>query len=106
MIDGSPIDGSFVDGVIDINECDCVPTVLIDLFLVLFYNVPVVVEIRVPICSEGFVVSEDRSSLIGDFGRLSSVDGAASEVNESLVDVEESVGGVVGKVVGPSPSLD
>ena len=106
MIDGSPSSGAFVDGVIDINECDSVPTVLIDLFLVLVYNVPVLVEIGVPVGSEGFVVSEDRSSLIGYFSWRSAINDAASEVNKSLVDVEESVGGVVGKVVGPSPCLE
>src|SRR5882762_8507479 len=106
LIDGSPIDSSFIDGVIDINKCDSVPIVLTDLLLVLFYNVPVVVEVGVPISSEGFVVSQDGSSLIDYFSRFSSVNGTASEVNEPLVDVEELVSGVVGKVVGPSPSFD
>ena len=81
MIDGSPTDGAFIDGVIDINECDSVPTVLIDLSLVLVYYVPVLVEIGVPVGSEGFVVSKDRPSLIGYFGWCSAVNGAASEIH-------------------------
>src|SRR5882762_1592858 len=77
IIDGSPLDGSFVDGVIDINECDSVPTVLIDLFLVLVYDVPVQVESGVPIGSKGYVVSEDRSSLVDYFRGCSTFNGAA-----------------------------
>jgi len=92
--------------VIDINECDSVPTVLIDLFLVLVYNVPILVEGGIPIGSKGFVASKDRSSLIDYFRGCSAFNGAASEVNKLSIDVEELVGGVVCKVVGPSPSLD
>jgi len=77
---------------IDVNECDSVPTVLIDESLVLFYNVPVLVKFGVPVGCEGFFVSEDRSSLIDYFSWFSSVDGTASEVNELPVDVEELVG--------------
>ena len=76
---------------IDISKCDSVPTVLIDLFLVLLYNVPVLVQIGVPIGSEGFVVSEDGSSVVDYFSWFSSVDCAASEVNKLLIDVEELV---------------
>ena len=106
MIDGSPTDGTFVDRVIDISECDRVPTVLIDEFLVLIYDVPVSVKIGVPVGSEGCVVAEDRSTVIDYCSWFSSFDCAASEVNKLFVDVEEMVVRVVGKVVGPSPCLE
>ena len=91
---------------IDINECDSVPTVLFDEFLVLVYNVPVSVKIGVPVSSEGCVVAEDRSSVIDYCSWFSSFDCTASEVNKFPVDVEELVVRVVGKVVGPSPCLE
>ena len=47
-----------------------------------------------------------RSAVIYYYCWLSSFDCAASEVDKLSVDVEELVVGIVGKVVGPSPSLD
>jgi hypothetical protein len=57
LIDGRPSDGFLVKRGVDGVKRDRCPMIVSDLLFVLVYNVPVLVEARVPVGSKGFVVS-------------------------------------------------